>query len=167
MINDLWYISHPNLSLFLVQTPLPEFTPPAISTDHPQRQHRIDVIGIPAGTGNFEPLLRNIAMGTFDLARPKWPAALMIGAIIHTIFKAGDMVDQATQRAAWAYGDAPEDGLVLETSLYNLTEPGCTALAHPDPLTTEVWQLVRLDQPTEPAPPAAQQGAKALPPAPK
>jgi hypothetical protein len=66
------------------------------------------------------------------------------------------MVDQATQRAAWALADAPGDALVVETSLYNLTEPECTALAHLGPVTTEVWRLVRLEQPAEPGLPAGQ-----------
>jgi hypothetical protein len=66
------------------------------------------------------------------------------------------MVDQATQRAAWALADAPQDPLVVETSLYNLSEPECTALAHLGPVSTEVWSLVRLEQPASPAaPPAA------------
>jgi hypothetical protein len=46
--------------------------------------------------------------------------------------------------------------LVVETSLYNLTEPECTALAHLGPVTTEVWRLVRLEQPAEPGLPAGQ-----------
>ena len=66
------------------------------------------------------------------------------------------MVDQATQRAAWVLADAPGDALVVETSLFNLTEPECTALAHLGPVSTEVWRLVRLEQPAEAAlaPPA-------------
>jgi hypothetical protein len=57
------------------------------------------------------------------------------------------MVEQATQKAAWTFADSPTDALVVETSLYNLTEPECTALAHLDAVSTEVWQLVRLNQP--------------------
>ena len=38
------------------------------------------------------------------------------------------MVEQATQKAAWMFADSATDALVLETSLYNLTEPQCTAL---------------------------------------
>ena len=51
------------------------------------------------------------------------------------------------------------EALVVETSLYNLTEPDCSALAHLDAVNTEVWQLTRLQQPQQPAvaqPPAAQ-----------
>ncbi len=60
-------------------------------------------------------------------------------------------VEQATQKAAWCFADSPTDALVVETSLYNLTEPECTALAHLDAVSTEVWQLVRLEQPPQPA----------------
>jgi hypothetical protein len=61
------------------------------------------------------------------------------------------MVDEATQKAAWTFADSPTDALVIETSLYNLTAPECTALAHLDAVNTEVWQLVRLEQPKPPA----------------
>jgi hypothetical protein len=68
------------------------------------------------------------------------------------------MVEQTTQKAAWCFADSRTDALVVETSLYNLTEPECTALAHLDAVNTEVWQLVRLEQPQ---PPAGQVGAPA------
>ncbi len=61
------------------------------------------------------------------------------------------MVEQSTQKAAWMFADSLTDGLVVETSLYNLTEPQCTALAHLDAVSTEVWQIVRLNQPQQPA----------------
>ena len=61
------------------------------------------------------------------------------------------MVEQATQKAAWGFADSPTDALVVETSLYNLTEPDCSALAHLDAVSTEVWQLTRLQQPQQPA----------------
>ncbi len=73
------------------------------------------------------------------------------------------MVDQATQKAAWMFADSPTDALVLETSLYNLTEPQCTALAHLDAVNTEVWQLVRLNQPQQPAGGAAPAAAPGRP----
>ena len=47
------------------------------------------------------------------------------------------MVDEATQKAAWMFADSPTDTLVVETSLYNLTEPQCTA-AHLDAVNTEI-----------------------------
>jgi hypothetical protein len=73
------------------------------------------------------------------------------------------MVEQATQKAAWTFADSPTDALVVETSLYNLTAPECTALAHLDAVNTEVWQLVRLQQPQPPAGAAAPVGAVGAP----
>jgi hypothetical protein len=49
----------------------------------------------------------------------------------------------------------------METSIYNLTKPECSALVHFSAEKMEVWQLVRLEQPAEaealptPADPAA------------
>jgi hypothetical protein len=73
------------------------------------------------------------------------------------------MVEQATQKAAWCFADSPTDALVVETRLFNLTEPECTALAHLDAVNTEVWQLVRLEQPAGQG--AAPAGAQAPAPA--
>lgn len=73
------------------------------------------------------------------------------------------MVEQATQKAAWTFADSATDGLVMETSLFNLTEPECTAMAHLDAVTNEVWQLTRLQQPQQPA--VAQPQRVAQPPA--
>ena len=36
-------------------------------------------------------------MGAFDLARPQGPAALVIGTVIHTIFKPRHMIDELAQ----------------------------------------------------------------------
>lgn len=81
------------------------------------------------------------------------------------------MVEQATQKAAWTFADSPTDALVIETSLYNLTEPQCSALAHLDAVSTEVWQLTRLQQPQQqvaaPAIPGAAQAPAAAAPAPQ
>ena len=57
------------------------------------------------------------------------------------------MVEQATQRAAWCFADGGNSGPIIETSLYNLTEAECTALAHTGPVSRESWRLVRLEQP--------------------
>jgi hypothetical protein len=57
------------------------------------------------------------------------------------------MVDQKTQRAAWAFADGANDQIVMETSIYNLTEPQSTMMTHFGPGQASVSQLVRLEQP--------------------
>ena len=61
------------------------------------------------------------------------------------------MVDERTQRAAWAFADGTEKNLVFETALYNLTRDQSTMMVHygPSASDTEVWHLVRLEQPDE------------------
>jgi hypothetical protein len=124
-----------------------------------------------------------LPLGVFSVSRPGEAAANELlqlavskdGMLSGTLFdqQTGTarpiqgMVDSATQRAAWCFADAPNDPLVVETSLFNLTEPECTALAHLGPVTNEYWQLVRLEQPAGQAggqPPAAEGGAPPLPP---
>lgn len=59
------------------------------------------------------------------------------------------MVDERTQRAAWAFADGQQKALVFETGIYNLTRDESTMMVHfgPSEQDTEVWQLVRLEQP--------------------
>jgi hypothetical protein len=59
------------------------------------------------------------------------------------------MVDERTQRAAWAFADGQQEALVFETGIYNLTRDESTMMVHfgPREQDTEVWQLVRLEQP--------------------
>ncbi len=59
------------------------------------------------------------------------------------------MVDERTQRAAWAFADGEHEDVVFETALYNLTRQESTMMVHFGPWSsdTEVWQLVRLERP--------------------
>jgi hypothetical protein len=59
------------------------------------------------------------------------------------------MVDERTQRAAWAFADGDRPKLVFETSINNLTKNDSTMMVHygPSESDTEVWHLVRLEQP--------------------
>ncbi len=58
------------------------------------------------------------------------------------------MVDERTQRAAWAFADGERPKLVFETSINNLTKDSCTMMVHygPNQDDTEVWHLVRLER---------------------
>jgi hypothetical protein len=58
-------------------------------------------------------------------------------------------VDEQSQRAAWTFADGEQDHIVFETSIYNLTRPESDMMVHfgPSANQTEVWQLVRLEQP--------------------
>jgi hypothetical protein len=58
------------------------------------------------------------------------------------------MVDKRTQRAVWSYTDDRSQRIVMETSIYNLTQPEATGLAHYGPNKFEVIELVRLEEPT-------------------
>jgi hypothetical protein len=59
------------------------------------------------------------------------------------------MVDERTQRAAWAFADGQQKKVVFETGIYNLTRDEASIMVHfwPSADDTEVWQLVRLEQP--------------------
>jgi hypothetical protein len=61
------------------------------------------------------------------------------------------MVDERTQRAAWAFADGHHQDVVFETGIYNLTRDEASMMVHFGPAAeaTEVWQLVRLDQPED------------------
>ena len=57
-------------------TSFPEVTPPAIGSENPQSEHRIDVLGVPAGTGDLQPLLWDVRTGS-DQA--KWGLVIIPG----------------------------------------------------------------------------------------
>lgn len=56
-------------------------------------------------------------------------------------------VDKETQRAVWTYVDDKNVRIMMETSVYNLTQPESTGLIHYSPDDIQVIELVRLEQP--------------------
>lgn len=63
------------------------------------------------------------------------------------------MVDKKTQRAAWSPVEGKNTDVVMETSIYNLTEDQTTVLVHFGPDKVQQWVLVRLDDPDAKATP--------------
>jgi hypothetical protein len=57
------------------------------------------------------------------------------------------MVDKQTQRAAWTYTDDMGAQIVMESSIFNLTQPAATGLIHYGPDNIQVMELVRLEDP--------------------
>jgi hypothetical protein len=76
------------------------------------------------------------------------------------------MVDKKTQRAVWSYRSDRNQRVMMETSIYNLTQPEATGMVYYGPNDMRVIELVRLEQPQSgdqatgntslPAPPAQQ-----------
>jgi hypothetical protein len=56
-------------------------------------------------------------------------------------------VDKQTQRAVWTYTDDAGAKIVMETSVFNLTQPESTGLVHYGPDNIQVVEFVRLEQP--------------------
>jgi hypothetical protein len=74
-------------------------------------------------------------------------------------------VEKETQRAVWAYADPAGKRIVMETSIFNLTQPEATGLVHYGPQDIRVIQLVRLEEPsTGASAPAATAPEGELPP---
>jgi hypothetical protein len=75
-------------------------------------------------------------------------------------------VDKKTQRAVWSYTNDQNKRVMVETSVYNLTQPEATGMVHYSPTDMRTVELVRLQQPdagsaptsgpTLPAPPVSQ-----------
>lgn len=59
------------------------------------------------------------------------------------------MVDDQNKRAAFAFADGTQPKTVFETSIFNLTKSEATMMVHrgPNENDTEVWHLVRIEQP--------------------
>jgi hypothetical protein len=56
-------------------------------------------------------------------------------------------VEKETQRAVWSYTDANNRRVVIETSIFNLTQDEATGLVHYSPDNIQVVELVRLEAP--------------------
>ena len=56
-------------------------------------------------------------------------------------------VEKETQRAVWEYVNDRKQRVIMETSIFNLTQPEATGLVHYGPDDMRVIQLVRLEQP--------------------
>jgi hypothetical protein len=74
-------------------------------------------------------------------------------------------VEKETQRAVWSYTDDRSQRVIMETSIFNLTQPDATGLVQYSPDNIQVIELVRLEPPEGagvaadgelPAPPPAQ-----------
>lgn len=72
-----------------------------------------------------------------------------------TTFAVEGMVDKQTQRAVWTYVDETSTTIVMETSIFNLTQPEATGLIHYGPDNIQVIELVRLEEPGLEAPAVA------------
>jgi len=57
-------------------------------------------------------------------------------------------VDKRSQRAVWSYTDDRDKRLVMESSIYNLTQPEATGMVHYSPTDMRTVELVRLEQPS-------------------
>jgi hypothetical protein len=71
-------------------------------------------------------------------------------------------VDKQSQRAVWSYTTEDDKRVVMETSIFNLTQGAATALVHHGPNNMHVIELVRLESPTESA--VASEGELPAPP---
>jgi hypothetical protein len=58
-------------------------------------------------------------------------------------------VDKDTQRAVWTWVDDAGGRIIMETSIFNLTQPEATGLIHYSPDDIQVIQLVRLEEPNK------------------
>ena len=56
-------------------------------------------------------------------------------------------VDKQSQRAVWKYTDENNQPLMMETSIYNLTQSEATGLVHYGPNNSQVVELIRLETP--------------------
>jgi hypothetical protein len=80
----------------------------------------------------------------------------------NTSFPIEGTVDKKTQRAVWSYTNDRKERVLMETSVYNLTQASSTGLVHRGPNDFQTVQLVRLEQPSTEA---AKTGELPVPPA--
>jgi hypothetical protein len=64
-------------------------------------------------------------------------------------FPVEGIVEKETQRAVWSYTNDRGERVLMETSIFNLTQPEATGLVQHGPGEIQVVQFVRLEQPDE------------------
>jgi len=74
-------------------------------------------------------------------------------------------VDKRTQRAVWSYMDDRNKRVIMESSIYNLTQPEATGMVHYGPADMQVVELVRLPEPSSGSQPAEASTSTLPPPA--
>jgi hypothetical protein len=94
----------------------------------------------------------------------------IVGGTVHDqtsglTYQVEGTVEKDTQRAVWSYTNDRNQRIIMETSVFNLTQPAATGLVHYGPEDIQVIEFVRLEAPegagvaveTElPAPPPVQ-----------
>jgi hypothetical protein len=76
----------------------------------------------------------------------------IIGGTVHDqasgiTYQAEGTVEKDTQRAVWSYTNDRNQRILMETSVFNLTQPEATGLVHYGPDNIQVIELVRLEPP--------------------
>ena len=75
------------------------------------------------------------------------------------------MVDERSKRAAFVFADGHQPKTVFETSIFNLTKDESTMMVHngPNEQDTEIWHLLRLQQPEGSQQASAEPASTSLP----
>jgi hypothetical protein len=76
----------------------------------------------------------------------------VIGGTVHdhesgVTYQVEGTVEKDTQRAVWSYTNDRSERILMETSVFNLTQPAATGLVHYGPEDIQVIELVRLEAP--------------------
>ena len=76
----------------------------------------------------------------------------IIGGTVHDqarglTYQVEGTVEKETQRAVWSYTNDRNQRILMETSIFNLTQPEATGLVHYSPDDIQVIEMVRLEPP--------------------
>jgi hypothetical protein len=93
----------------------------------------------------------------------------VIGGTVHDqavglTYQVEGTVEKDTQRAVWSYTNDKNQRIIMETSVFNLTQPEATGLVHYGPEDIQVIELVRLEAPEGAGAGVAAEGELPVPP---
>lgn len=140
-VNGRWFQPAP---LYYQQTVLlvdsaPTFTP----------QQAVEVQWMPLGV--FAVTQDGVANANLLVQLAVTPDGVLGGTVLNqqtgVSFEAKGTVDKTSQRAVWSYVDQTGTRIVMESSVFNLTQPQATGLIHYSPNNIQVIELVRLEDP--------------------
>jgi hypothetical protein len=121
-----------------------------------------------------------LPLGVFAVTREGQPEAKLmvqlavtqegvVGGTVHDqavglTYQVEGTVEKDTQRAVWSYTNDKNQRIIMETSVFNLTQPEATGLVHYGPEDIQVIELVRLEAPEGAGASAAAEGELPVPP---
>ena len=140
-VNGVWYEPAPTFyqrSLLFAQT-APQWTPVEAAA--------VDWLPLGVFAVSRDGVVDNNLLVQLAVTKEGVLGGTLFNQLTGVTFPIQGMVDKQSQRAVWSFTDDTNAQVVMESSIFNLTQPEATGLVHYGPDNIQVIELVRLEDP--------------------